>query len=81
LPFDYGVLQRSAEFPRVIAHLDSNADTTGFLVQKSTSGLLLWDQARHQLNAISESQVKGLEITGNDRLFSKTIGTEDALKE
>ena len=73
LPFDYGVLQRDIEFPRIVAHVapdkSTNGDMTGYLVQKSASSLLIWNAELHRLNEIQLAQVLGLEILGNERPF------------
>jgi len=74
LPFDYGVLQKAVEFPRIIAHLSpakgGSSDTEGFLVDKSATSILVWDPGLHRLMEIPSDQVLGLEIMGNEPLFS-----------
>jgi len=86
LPFDYGVLERAMQFPRVVLHLlpdkSGASDAEGFLVQKNSDGVLVWDPVLHRLSSVPQDQVQRMDILGNERLFgARLAGTGKALGE
>ena len=73
LPFDYGVLQRAKQAPRVVARLGQptteDGQLAGFLLQSGEAVVLLWDPAERRVLRLRADQVARLTILGYDNLF------------
>lgn len=73
LPMDYGVLQRSINYPRIAMTLEGKSafDAAGplFLLNKSSGDFVVWDAASRKLFWVPISAVKRAEIDGAYDLF------------
>jgi hypothetical protein len=76
LPFDYGVLEKTMRYPKVVAQAASGrgdpAAVEGFLLEKSAVNILIWSPATRHLHALRPDQVSRLDILGNAALFPVT---------
>lgn len=73
LPMDYGVLQRSINYPRIALTLDEKAElaVTGpvFLLNKSSSDFVVWGAWSRKLFWVPASSVRRAEVDGAYDLF------------
>jgi hypothetical protein len=73
LPMDYGVLQRSINYPRIALILDEKAafPMTGpvFLLNKSSSDFVVWGASTRKLFWVPAASVKRAEVDGAYDLF------------
>ena len=73
LPMDYGVLQRSINYPRIALTLDEKAafPVTGpvFLLNKSSNDFVVWGASSRKLFWVPAASVKRAEVDGAFDLF------------
>jgi len=73
LPMDYGVLQRSINYPRIALTFDQKTDfpITGavFLLHKSSNDFVVWSASARKLFWIPAASVRRAEVDGAYELF------------
>jgi hypothetical protein len=73
LPMDYGVLQRSINYPRIALTLDEKTafPVTGpvFLLNKSSSDFVVWGASSRKLFWVPAASVRRAEVDGAFELF------------
>jgi hypothetical protein len=74
LPLAFAVLVRSPIYPAADVTLKSGQQTHGLVIQRSGSGIMLWNPVTRHVVSFSDDDLVGYEVVGSRDIFAKEVG-------